>query len=205
MKYQSLVAIPVVFASMASPVAMADKIHFNLHAQHFSETMNDGPMAAARYELADAYVSTNLKFDETYYTTNDNGFLAVDLKQPASGNWGVSIDMGYTYPESRSIILKSQNGKSIIINIVIGNDVVVSYGGSDIVTNSYTGRLWRAAISVSHEGGNTFTIDVNGQSASATLPEGFSSLSSVEVQLTYGALSTDYDRLHGLTIGETTM
>ncbi len=184
---------------------MADKIHFNLHAQHFSETMNDGDMAAARYELADAYVSTNLKFGDTYYTTNDNGFFVIDLKQSLSGNWGVSIDMGYTYPESRSIILKSQNGKSIIINIEIGNDAIVSYGGSDLVTDSYTGRLWRAAISVNHEGGNIFTVDINGQSFSATLPEGFSSLSSVELQLTYGTYSGDYDRLHGLTIGETTM
>ena len=175
---------------------LAAETIFDLHAQHFSNSL-DGDGVGARYNLEKVYVSTALKYVDGLYapTNTSTQTMAVEIKTPPS-NWSVSFDVSYAlYSGNHPIRLTSDTGKTIH----------VSFGWNEIYLNgsviySRSDRLeFRTAVSGTiSKSGNTVTCSINGYVVEEIIVNNFSKLKFVNVSLLY---DSRYDYLNGLNIG----
>jgi hypothetical protein len=188
--------ITLSLSAVLSTAAFAEKIHFNLHTQHFSETLKQKRIVA-KYELPDSYVSTNLNRGSTYTTTDDNGYFNVELKKPLA-NWGISFDMRYDfsshYNETRSIRLIANNGTSLTLTLQYNN---VVFDGAKVYSASYSRP--RIAIDISKDSSNTVKLSINGLKVASSTHAEFTNLKFVQLQLIH---ESGNDALNDLIIGE---
>ena len=174
------------------------EIAFDLHAQHFSKAI-EGKYEGARYELPKAFVSTNLKYVDGEYLTQDRGgYINVEVKEPKS-NWSVSVDayyiMGSERKKTRTIKLTSENGESILVSFK--NDAI-TFNGENVYT---PGEYKRMTISLT-QNANDISLTINGVKAGTATRATFGKLKYVDVQAIYEYDSGhNYDYINGITIG----
>ena len=174
------------------------EIAFDLHAQHFSKAI-EGKYEGARYELPKAFVSTNLKYVDGEYLTQDRGgYINVEVKEPKS-NWSVSVDayyiMGDDYKKTRTIKLTSENGESILVSFK--NDAI-TFNGENVYT---PGEYKRMTISLT-QNANDISLTINGVKAGTATRATFGKLKYVDVQAIYEYdFEKNYDYINGITIG----
>ena len=174
------------------------EIAFDLHAQHFSKAI-EGKYEGARYELPKAFVSTNLKYVDGEYLTQDRGgYINVEVKEPKS-NWSVSVDayyiMGNERKKTRTIKLTSENGESILVSFK--NDAI-TFNGENVYT---PGEYKRMTIALT-QNANDINLTINGVKAGTATRATFKKLKYVDVQAIYEYDSgNNYDYINGITIG----
>ncbi len=190
--------LSIILTTLTTQTAIAAQILFDLNAQHFSETLNDGGLVAARYNLPDSFVSTNLKYDQSYHSVSgdDTGSLAIELKQPIE-NWGVSFDIKYSFSgsfrEKRSIKLTSDDGTTSTVSLSWHK---VTFNGIDAYEPENFERL---VIAIDKNNNEDIKLRINGDLVASTPSIGFSNLKFVEVQL---ISENGLDSLNSLIIGE---
>jgi hypothetical protein len=196
MKYLSILLIVTTFISSLYAEA---KIHFDLHAQHFANAI-EGSMKVGRYDLDDTQVSTNLNYVNGYYTTtNDNGYMNVDLKSPIA-EWSVACNISgifdsYSYNyEIRTIKLIAENGESIMVSIRRNQ---IMFEGTNVISGTQN-QSYNLDISLTKNGDNVDLV-INGINEGSATRTTFSSLKSVEVRIVKE--DTASDDLQSLTIG----
>lgn len=193
------VTLFALLGALGSNVAVAG-IAFDLQAQHFSKAI-EGEYQGARYELPEAFVTTNLKYvDGTYLTQSNTGNLNVEVKTPVS-EWSVSVDayyiLGTDYKKTRTIKMTSENGESILISF--RNDAI-TFNGEKVYT---PGERKRMTVAVT-QNTSQISLVINGVAAGTATRETFGKLKYVDVQAIHesdNSVGTDYDYINGLTIG----
>lgn len=178
--------LTVAAALLISQNVIASELHFDLHAQDFSEAKKEGDMIWARYELPKSYVTTNLKHTSNYTTLDGSGFLRSELKQPVT-TWGVAIDAYYAfdhYSHTRSIILTADNGQSLVIGLAederYGSGGGVIFNGTQVYSPSDAERL---TIAINKDNAGTVNLNINGRTVATQENVSFPRLRSVETQL----------------------
>jgi len=183
----------LLLAGLLSTSLLNAEIAFDLHAQHFSKAI-EGKYEGARYELPKAFVSTNLKYIDGYYTTqNDNGYFNVEVKEPKV-DWSVTIDANYYLSDgtTRTIKLVSDNGESIVVSLSYQD---IHFNSTNVLTSLYNSE--RIATELVRNGDN-IELHINGAKVGTAVRANFDKLKYVEVAL----ISTNIDEdLHSLTIG----
>lgn len=171
------------------------EIAFDLHEQHFSKSIA-GEYEGARYELPKSFVSTNLKYDNGYYITeNSSGYFNVEVKNP-SDNWSVSIDTFYrfsiNYKRTRTIKITSENGESVMVSF--------KYNDTKFNDEKVYGETTSTRVTTSlRKNGNDIELIINGEKAGSVARPSFSKLKYIELQLIQEGSS--FDRLNSLNIG----
>ena len=183
----------IVGSLLLSSVLSAD-IAFDLHAQHFSKAI-EGKYEGARYDLPYSYASTNLKYEDGYYITqNSSGYFNVEVKEPKEG-WSVSFDAYYRFSYRnyvRTVKLVSENGESVVLSLSskdskFNSTSVFSAGSNLRVTASFS------------QVGENIELSINGEQVGVAKKKTFGALKYIEIQL----INEDgtNDRLNSLTIG----
>jgi hypothetical protein len=172
--------LTIVSCLFLNQVALAnDEVYFDLHEQLFSETLLENRVSA-RYDLPKSYVTTNLNYSSTYYTTSDTGLFKVELKKPLT-SWGVSLDVEYKFSdynkEKRSIVLTAENGSSFIFGC---SKVGIYFNGDKIYTPQDSERL---SIMIRKDSLDTVTVNIHGSEVASVTRSDFSKLKYVELQL----------------------
>ena len=191
------VALAALLGSLVGNVAAAE-IAFDLHAQHFSKSI-EGLHEGARYELPEAFVTTNLKYEDGSYVTKDeSGILNVEVKTPIS-NWSVSVDTSYVLGDhiskTRTIKVTSENGESVLISFKYK---AVTFNGSIVYTPTERERM---TVSIT-QNADDIGLVINGIIAGTVTRSTFGKLKYVDVQAIYeNDIGSYYDRVNGLTIG----
>jgi len=188
----------LLLAGLLSTSLLNAEIAFDLHAQHFSKAI-EGKYEGARYELPKAFVSTNLKYvDGTYLTQDNAGYINIELKTPKL-NWSTSIDayyiMGNSYKKTRTIKWTSENGENILLSFRYD---AITFNGKNVYT---PGEYKRMTISLTQNGDN-IELTINGVKAGTATRTTFGKLKYLDVQAIYEYDSGDnYDYINAITIG----
>jgi len=172
------------------------EIHFDLNSQHFSKAI-EGNFEGARYELPSAYVSTNLKYANGYYITqNSSGYMNVELKTAVS-DWSVSIDTYYqtssAYQSFRSIKLTADNGESIVISTQRN---AIIFNGESVYNPDENGIRMTFSITKT---GDSVDLSINGAKVPTIQRANFLKLKHVEVQAIQE--NSANDRVNSVIIG----
>lgn len=192
------IGLKLLLAGLVSTTLLNAEIAFDLHAQHFSKAIA-GEYEGARYSLPKAFVSTNLKYvDGVYLTQNTGGYINVEVKIPKA-NWSTSIDtyyiMGNHYKRTRTIKLTSENGESILVSF--RNDAITFNGENVYIPGEYN----RMTIALT-QNGNDIELIINGVKAGTATRATFGKLKYLDVQAIYEYDSGHkYDYINGITIG----
>lgn len=187
------IGLKLLTAALLTTTLLNAEIAFDLHAQHFSKAIA-GQYEGARYELPKAFVSTNTKYEDGYYTTqNDNGYFNVEVKEPKV-DWSVSVDANYYLSDgsTRTIKLVADNGESIVVSFTYKD---IHFDSNNVLGSLYNSE--RIATELTRNGDN-IELYINGNKVATAVRASFDKLKYVEVALITTNINED---LHSLTIG----
>ncbi len=170
------------------------EIVFNLEEQHFSKAI-EGTYESARYELTDAYVSTNLKYIEGVYLSDDStGKFNVELKEPIE-SWSVSFDVWFYLSSKRRFIkLVDENGESAVVSFKSKD---INFDNKSVVSDLYSGERLTVGLL---KNGDDIELSINGSKVGTATKASFSKLKYIETGLIVFSNNL-YDTLNSLTIG----
>lgn len=197
-----VIALVLLSTTLVSNAFAEAEIAFDLHAQHFSKSI-EGLHEGARYELPKAFVTTNLKYiDGTYITKADYaGILNVEVKEPIA-DWSISVDafyiLGSQHDQTRTIKVTSENGESILVSFKFDK---VTFNGTTVYQPGEYQRITTAIT----QNGDDIDLVINGAIAGSASRATFGKLKYVDVQAINEYDNSDYnnnnDYINGLTIG----